>query len=163
MLIEPVFQRLELTLDTTLRRLSGNALALLPLLIAAGFATTAGAVWAAAMFGPVIGFLIVAGVLAILSAVIYAVQLERRRRLERVEQARLAAIDERNPVEAFMEATRLGQLPQMLMDGARAAAPEVAKSVLREAPKNLPLLIGAGIGLIVAQRIVDAASSHREA
>jgi hypothetical protein len=52
-----------------------------------------------------------------------------------------------------------------LYDLAKSAAPVAAKNAasvaLRKAPRNLPLLVGAGLGLVVAQRLVEAFSNGR--
>jgi hypothetical protein len=48
---------------------------------------------------------------------------------------------------------------------AKGAAPVAAKSAaisaLRAAPRNLPLLIGAGLGLMAASRLVNAVTNGR--
>lgn len=163
MLIEPMVQRLELSVDSALARVEGILVAGAPLLIGIGFATVAGDYYAVYWLGPVVGNLVVAGVFIVLSALIYAAQRRRNQRIAAQSAARLAAIEEQSPVNALLQATNLPQLQQMLVDGAKSAVPQLAKAALREAPKNLPLLIGAGVGLLVAQRIVDAVSHRNEA
>lgn len=163
MLIEPMVQRLELSVDSALSRVTGNILAGLPLLIGLGFATIAGDYYAVYWLGPVVGNLVVAGVFIVLSAVIYVIQRRRSERMARQTEARIAAIEEPSPINAFLDATQLPQLQQILVDGAKTAFPQLAQAALRQAPKNLPLLIGAGVGLFVAQRIVEAVSHRNEA
>lgn len=163
MLIEPVVRRLELSVGSAVNRVTGNLLAGVPLLIGVGFATAAGDYYAVFWLGPVVGNLVVAGVFIILSALIYAVQRSRNERIAQQAAARLAAIEDRSPVDALLNAAQLPQLQQMLLDSAKNAVPQLAQAALREAPKNLPLLIGAGVGLLVAQRIVDAVSHRHEA
>lgn len=163
MLIEPMVQRLELSVDSALARVGGTVVAGVPLLIGLGFATAAGDYYAVYWLGPVVGNLVVAGVFIVLSALIYAAQKRRNRRIAHEAAARLAAIEDQSPVNALLQATNLPQLQQMLVDGAKSAVPQLAKAAMREAPKNLPLLIGAGVGLLVAQRIVDAVSHRNDA
>ncbi|WP_363350026.1 hypothetical protein [Methylocystis echinoides] len=140
-------------------------MAAVPLLIAFGFATAAAAYWATESLGPLLGNLAVAGAFVLISLLVYA--LARRR--EAQQQARaseeLAALTEASPFAAISRAIQSSNATQALFDLAKSAAPVAAKNAarvaLREAPRNLPLLLGAGVGLMVASRLVNAMTNGR--
>ena len=80
----------------------------------------------------------------------------RERRAEKIADAELARIPVVNPVQAAMEQFHLQGIPETLLGYAGKSGTAVAKAVVDQAPKNIHLLIGAGVGLFVASRIVDA-------
>jgi hypothetical protein len=164
-MFEPIIKRAENAIEATLTRVSGNAIAAVPLLIAFGFTTAAGAYWANEMFGPLVGNLAVAGVFLVLSALAFAYARKR----EATQQARaseeLAALAQASPLAVLSNAFQSSNVTQYLFALAKNVAPVAAKNAalvaLRQAPRNLPLLLGAGLGLVVASRVVDAFTSGR--
>ncbi|MEF3366420.1 hypothetical protein V3H18_07725 [Methylocystis sp. 9N] len=162
MIIEPLFERIELKFDEMALRLSGNMLVVIPLIIAAGFATAGAAITLVDLYGPARGYLILAAGFAVLGLFMFLLQRRRLVRVENERVARLAAIAAEDPVNKFLARAQHFDLPTLLADGAKSTAPLVAKFLMREGPKNLGLAVGAGIGLYVAQKIVDMMSSTRE-
>ncbi|WP_457798978.1 hypothetical protein [Methylocystis sp. S23] len=159
-MFEPIIKRAENAVGATIVRMSGNAMAAVPLVIAFGFALAAATYWANEELGPLWGNLAIAGVFLVLSAFVFAYA----RRREAVQQARasaeLAALTEASPMTAISRALQSSNVSQALLDLAKTAAPSAAKNAaraaIREAPRNLPLLIGAGLGLMAASRLVNA-------
>lgn len=159
-MLEPIIKRAENAVGATIARLSGNAMAAIPLVIAFGFALAAATYWANEEFGPLWGNLAIAGIFLVLAALVFAYA----RRREAVQQARasaeLAALTDASPMIAISRALQSANVSQALLDLAKNAAPVAAKNAariaIREAPRNLPLLIGAGLGLMAASRLVDA-------
>lgn len=164
-MFEPMIKRAENAVGATITRLSGNAMAAVPLLIAFGFALAAVAYWANEALGPLFGNLAIAGAFLVIALAVYAYA----RRREAVQQARasaeLAALTEASPITAIQRALQSSNVSQALYDMARNVAPTAAKtaavSALRAAPRNLPLLVGAGLGLMVASRLVEAWTNGR--
>jgi len=162
MFVEPIVKRVENAMDATVARVSGSALALIPLLAAAGFATAAAAIYANERLGPERGNLLLAGVFLVVSLVTFGVVRRREARMKARARAELAAMTPVNSVEALLDGMNLSNLPQALMDAAKTAAPDIGKAALKELPRNLHLLVGAGVGLFLASRIVDALDKSRE-
>jgi hypothetical protein len=164
-MFEPIIKRAENAVGATITRLSGNAMAAVPLVIALGFALAAATYWANAELGPLWGNLAIAGIFLVLSAVVFAYA----RRREVVHQARasaeLAALTEASPMNAISRALQSSDVSQTLLYLAKSAAPVAAKNAaraaLRDAPRNLPLLIGAGLGVMAASRLVNALTNGR--
>jgi hypothetical protein len=164
-MFEPIIKRAENAVGATITRISGNAMAAVPLVIALGFALAAATYWANAELGPLWGNLAIAGIFLCLSAVVFAYA----RRREVVQQARasaeLAALTETSPMTVISRALQSSNVSQTLLDLAKSAAPVAAKNAvraaLRDAPRNLPLLIGAGLGVMAASRLVNALTNGR--
>lgn len=164
-MFEPLIKRAENAVGGAITRISGNAMAAVPFIIAFGFATAAAAYWATDEFGPLFGNLVIAGIFLVIAVFIYG--LARRR--EAMQQARaseeLAALTEASPFNAISRAVQSSNASQALYDLAKRAVPVAAKNtarvMLRDAPRNLPLLLGAGVGLMVASRLVNAMSNGR--
>ena len=66
-MFEPVIKRAENAVSATITRVSGNAMAAVPLLLAFGFATAAAAWWAIDAYGPLIGNLVIAGAFLVIA------------------------------------------------------------------------------------------------
>jgi hypothetical protein len=159
-MFEPIIKWAENAVGATITRLSGNAMAAIPLLIAFGFALAAATYWADEELGPPYGNLAISGAFLVVALLVYAYA----RRREAVQQARasaeLAALTEASPLTAISRALQSSNVSQSLLDLAKNAAPIAARNAarvaVREAPRNLPLLIGAGLGLMAASRLVNA-------
>lgn len=164
-MFEPIIKRAENAVGATITRVSGNAMAAIPLLIAFGFATAAGAYWAYDSFGPLVGNLAVAGAFLVVAAFVYAYARRREAQQQARASEELAALTDASPMIAISRALQSSNVSQALLDLARNAAPAAARnaaiSALRAAPRNLPLLIGAGLGLMAASRLVDAWTNGR--
>jgi hypothetical protein len=159
-MFEPVIKRAENAVSATITRVSGNAMAAVPLLLAFGFATAAAAWWAIDAYGPLIGNLVIAGAFLLIALFVYAYARRREATQQARASAELAQLTEASPLVAIQRAISSSNATQALYDLAKYSAPAAAKNVarvaLREAPRNIPLLLGAGVGLMVAQRLVSA-------
>lgn len=159
-MFEPFIKRAENAVGATITRVSGNAMAAVPLVLAFGFATAAAAWWAIDSFGPLVGNLVIAGAFLVIAAFVYAYARRREAQQQARASAELAALTDASPFNAISRAIQSSNASQALLDLAKSAAPAAAKNAarvaLREAPRNLPLLLGAGVGLMVAQRLVNA-------
>lgn len=164
-MFEPLLKRAENAVGATITRVSGNAMAAVPLLLAFGFATAAAAWWAIDSLGPLYGNLAIAGAFLVIAAFIFAYARRREARQQAQASAELAQLTEASPFVAIQRAISSSNASAALFELARSAAPVAAKNAaraaLREAPRNLPLLLGAGVGLMVASRLVNAMSNGR--
>ncbi len=164
-MFEPIIKRAENAVGATIIRVSGNAMAAVPLVVAFGFATAAAAYWATQNFGPLFGNLVLAGAFLVLSLALYAYARAREARQQARASEELAALTEASPLTAISRALQSSNASRALYDLAVGAAPVAAKRAarvaLREAPRNLPLLLGAGLGLMVASRLVNAMTNGR--
>jgi hypothetical protein len=155
-----MIKRAENAVGATITRLSGNAMAAVPLLLAFGFATAAAAWWAIDAFGPLFGNLVVAGAFLVIAVFVFAYARRREAQQQARASVELAQLTEASPFVVFQRAIASSNASQALFDLAKNAAPTAARNAarvaLREAPRNLPLLLGAGVGLMVAQRLVHA-------
>ena len=100
--------------------------------------------------------LILCGAYVVVALVVYTLVRVRERRSAEVAQAELAQMPIVNPVTAAMDQLHLPNLQRTLMDFAGKSGPVAAKVVMDQTSKNLHLLIGAGAGIYIASRIVDA-------
>ncbi|MGJ0509163.1 MAG: hypothetical protein ACR652_18970 [Methylocystis sp.] len=154
-------KRVENAVGARMTHLSGIAMAAVPLLVAAGFAMAAGVYWANEELGPLFGNLAVAGVFLVISALAYAYARRREEQREARVREELEAMAQASPMAAILRALQSPNVSGALVDMAKTAAPKAAASVLRSAPRNLPLLVGAGVGLMVASRLVEAWTNGR--
>ncbi len=164
-MFDPILKRAETAVAATITRISGNAIAAVPLLIAFGFATAAAAYWANETLGPLAGNLAVAGVFLAISVVAFAYARNREAMRQARASEELAALRDDSPFAMLSSAFQSPNVILTLFDMAKGAAPSAARSVagaaLRAAPRNLPLLLGAGLGLMVASRLVGALTNGR--
>ena len=164
-MFEPIIKRAENAVGATITRVSGNAMAVVPLLVAFGFATAAATYWANETLGPLVGNLAIAGVFLALSVFVFAYARNRQAKQEARASEELAALTESSPLGALSSAFQSSNVMQTLFELAKSAAPVAAKNAarvaLRQAPRNLPLLVGAGVGLMVASRLVGALTNGR--
>ena len=156
MFVEPILKRLEHKIESTVSHASGTAIALVPLLVAVGFGTAAADSYLQQRFSSPETYLILCGAYVIVALVIYMVVRAREHRSAQIAEAELAEMPIVNPVTAAMDQLRLPNIQQTLMDFAGRSGPVAARAVMDQTSKNLHLLIGAGAGIYVASRIVDA-------
>lgn len=164
-MFEPIVKRTENAVEAIITRISGNAIAAIPLLVAFGFALVAAAYWANEELGPLLGNLAIAGVFLVIALIAFAYVRRREAARQARASAELAALTEASPMTAIARALQSPDVSQAFLDLAKTAAPIAAKNAarvaLREAPRNLPLLIGAGLGLMAASRLVNALTNGR--
>jgi hypothetical protein len=155
MFFEPVLKLLEAKVQSAVSHVSGSAMALAPLFVAIGFGTAAADSWLKDVYGERVAYLILGAAYLMIALVIYAAARARERRNAKVV-AQLAETSIINPVrEATNYLSLAGVEDTLLALAGRTGAPAV-KVVAEQASKNLHLLIGAGIGIYLASRLVDA-------
>jgi hypothetical protein len=155
MFVEPILRRLENAIQSRVIHVSGSVLALVPLLIAVGFGTAAADSYLAERFGVQIANVVLCGVWLVIAFVIYEIARARERRNAKIAEEQIAQMPIENPVRAVLEQVRLPNMDRLLVEIAGKSAPAAAK-ILASQSKNLHLLIGAGLGVYLASRIVDA-------
>lgn len=155
MIFERLVRGIEYSLDARVSRMTVSIVAMIPMAIAVAFAIAAATYYSTGLYGPVIGNLVLAGVFLTIAVLAIPYERQRRREIAQLAAVRTAALDENSAPELF-DTAQMARLPEALMANAKALAPELVGVLLRNAPKNVPLLLGAGIGLFLAQRIVDA-------
>ncbi|HEY8137265.1 MAG TPA: hypothetical protein VIF61_05460 [Methylocystis sp.] len=156
MFVEPILKRLEHKIQSTVSHASGTAIALVPLLVAVGFGTAAADFYLQERFSPPEAYLILCGAYLVVALVIYMVARAREQRSAEIAEAELAQMPIVSPVTAAMDQLSLLNIQRTLLDFAGRSGPAAAKAVMDQTTKNLHLLIGAGAGIYVASRIVDA-------
>lgn len=155
MFVEPILKRLEHKIQSTVSHASGTAIALVPLVVAVGFGTAAADSYLQERFSSPVVYLILCGAYLVVALVIYLVARARERRSDEIAEAELARMRIASPVREAMDQLRLTDISRALLALAGSSGP-AAKAVMDQTTKNLHLLIGAGAGIYVASRIVDA-------
>ncbi len=153
MFVEPILKRPEHKIQSTVGHVSGAAIALVPLLVAVGFGTAAADSYLQERFSSPVACLILCGAYLVAAPVIYIVVRARERRSAEIAEAELAQTPIVSPVTAAMDQLHI---QRTLLDLAGSSGPAAAKAVVEQTTKNLHLLIGAGAGIYLASRIVDA-------
>ena len=156
MFVEPILKRLEHKIESTVSHASGTAIVLVPLLVAVGFGTAAADTYLQERFSSPVVYLILCGAYLVVALVIYLVARARERRSDEIAEAELARTRIASPVREAMDQLRLTDISRALLALAGSSGPAAAKVVMDQTTKNLHLLIGAGAGIYVASRIVDA-------
>ena len=156
MLVEPILKRLENKIQSTVGQVSGAAIALVPLLVAVGFGTAAADSYLLKRFSSPVAYLILCGAYLVVALAIYVVVRAREQRSAQIAEAELARMPIVSPVTAAMDQLSLPNIQRMLLDIAGKSGPAAAKAVVDQTTKNIHLLIGAGAGIYIASRIVDA-------
>lgn len=162
MFVEPILLRMEHKIHSVVSHVSGSIVALVPLLISAGFGTAAADSYLLERFSSRIADLILCGVYLGVAILCYVFARTRERRTAEIADAELARMPVVNPVQAAMDQFHLQDIPELLLGYAGKSGSAVAKAVLDQAPKNVHLIIGAGVGLFVASRIVDALNRRHD-
>lgn len=148
MLVEQIVQRIERIIDAVTDRIYGNLIIWTPLVVAAVFVTAAASAFANERLGPELGPLALAGAFFVIFLLALLFRSSRAAEEPAPQQS-----TETNPFASFLEPSNLLSIEKEVFNSVKSAAPRLAKELLRQAPKNLHLLAGATIGLIVASKI----------
>jgi hypothetical protein len=162
MFVEPILKRLEQKIQSIVSHVSGAAIALVPLLVAVGFGTAAADSFLQQRFSAPETYLILSGGYLVVALVIYIVARRREQRSDKIAEAELAEMPIVNPVKAAMDQFHLPDIQRTLLDIAGRSGPVAAKAMMDQTSKNLHLLIGAGVGIYIASRIVDALNRRND-
>jgi hypothetical protein len=161
MFSEPIIKLLETKVKSAVSQVSGAAMSLAPLVVAVGFGTAAADSWLKDAYGERVAYLILGAAYLLIAPTIYAAARVRQRRNAEIA-AQLAETSIINPVREATNQLNLASLEDTLLALAgRTSAPAV-KVVAEQVAKNFHLLVGAGIGIYLASRLVEALH-HREA
>jgi hypothetical protein len=153
--VEPILKRLENMVQSTVAHVSGSVIALFPFLVAVGFGTAAADSYLTEQFGAQIANLVLCGAYLVIALAIYGVARARERRHAEIAREQLEQLPLVNPIRAALDQVQTPRIDRMLVEIAGKSAPAAAQA-LRGQAKNLHLLIGAGLGIYIASRIVDA-------
>jgi uncharacterized membrane protein len=156
MFVEPILKRLEYKIQSAVSHVSGAAIALVPLFVGVGFGTAAAASYLEQRFSSPLAYLILCGAYLVVALVIYMVARAHEQRSAEIAEAKMAEMPIESPVTAAMDQLHIPNIQRTLLDLAGKSGPVAAKAVMDQTSKNLHLLIGAGVGIYVASRIVDA-------
>jgi len=154
MLFEPIVKLLEAKAQSAVIHVSGAALALMPLIVAIGFGTAAADSWLTEAYGERNASLILGAAYLVIALVIYAMAKEREQRKVR-DAAEIAETTNVNPVSKLTHQFNLAGIEDTLMTLTGRTGAPAARVVADQAAKNLHLLLGAGLGIYFASRIVD--------
>ena len=156
MFVEPILKRVEAKIQSTVSHASGTAIAVVPFLVAVGFATAAADSYLIERYDVRTAYLILGAAYLVIAAIVYVLARERERQKARVVEAELADAPIINPVKAAMDQFSLPSIEQTLMSFAGKTSAPAAKAVADQAMKNAHLIIGAGIGGLVAALLLSA-------
>jgi hypothetical protein len=160
MFFEPILKLLEAKVQSAVSHVSGAAMALAPLVVAIGFGTAAADSWLKEAYGERVAYLILGAAYLFLALAIYAAARVRERRNARAV-AQLAETSIINPVREATNQLRLGGIEETLLALAGRTGAPAARVVAEQAAKNLHLLVGAGVGIYIASRLVAALNTRQ--
>ncbi len=155
MFVELILKMLEAKVQATVSHVSGTALALVPLAVAIGFGTAAADSWLKDAYGERTAYLILGGAYLLAAIVCYAVARARERRQEQTA-AQLAETSIFHPMREVTDQLNLSGVEGALLEFAGKTGAPAMRVATEQAAKNAHLLIGAGIGVYIASRIVNA-------
>jgi len=155
MFVEPILKLLEARLRVSVSHVSGAALALAPLAVGIGFGTAAADSWLKVAYGERAAYLMLGGAYLVIAAVVYAAVRARERKQEKLAEE-LAETPMLHPIREVANHLNLAGVEGTLLGLAGRTGAPAMRAVTEQAAKNAHLLIGAGIGIYLASRIVDA-------
>jgi len=155
MLFEPILKLLEAKVQSAVSHVSGAAMAVVPLIVAIGFGTAAADSWLREAHGERTAYLILGAAYLVIAVTTYAVARVRVRRKAKIA-AELAETTTINPVRQVTDHFSLAGVEDTLLSLAGRTGAPAARVVAEQAAKNFHLLLGAGIGIYFASRLMDA-------
>ncbi|MFY9657292.1 MAG: hypothetical protein WAK01_12025 [Methylocystis sp.] len=161
MLFEPIMKLLEARAQSAVSHVSTTAMALVPLLVAVGFATAAADSWLREAYGERIAFLILAATYLVIALLIYGAAREREHRKAR-EAAEIAETTIVSPMRELTSHFNLAGVEETLLSLVGRTGAPAAKVVAEQAARNVHLLLGAGLGIYFASRIVDGLRTRQQ-
>jgi len=154
MIFEPILKLLEAKVQSAVSHVSGAAMALAPLVVAIGFGTAAANSWLRDAYGERAAYLILGAAYLLVALVIYAVGRARDRRNAKIAEE-LAETTIVNPVREVTNRFSMAGIEDALLTLAGRTGAPAARVVAEQAAKNFHLLLGAGIGIYFASRLVN--------
>jgi Na+-transporting methylmalonyl-CoA/oxaloacetate decarboxylase gamma subunit len=155
-MFQGLFRRAERSIDQAVSRIVARAMVVAPLLVAAGFATTAVTVKLVELYGSVVAYGIMAAVFAAISLITMALvgvgnsapAAEVKAAEEKLEDSASPQKDESSGVEDLLT-------PEMRSVFA-SAAPIALPGMLRLVGRNLPLLLILAVAAFIISRFGDS-------
>lgn len=156
MMLDPIFRRVDESIENATRGASRLALVSIFALLALGFATTAAHAYATQAWGQIGGNLVIAGAFLVAAFIIYfatassgSVAVETLPAPE-VEEGGFNAM---SFVEQIMKPD--ADFVKSIGSSVSSLAPVAAKAVAERVGPNLHLLVGAAVGLLIASKLAD--------
>lgn len=150
-----IFRKAQATVDNAIAQVVWGSVLVVPLLIAAGFATAAGSNYLHRIYEPEIANLIVAGIFLGIAALIgigYALRKPETSASEELKAQQQSAERNNEPSDEDTLSAFGGVDRDILMAALTSAAPYAVRPVLGAAFRNLPLLLVVAIGAFVLSR-----------
>ena len=156
-MFDSLLRRAQVTVDNAIDQAINRVIVTTPFVIAAGFGTAALTVRMTRMFGDEMGYLIVAGIFAVIGLIVAAIVSIPRSRPAEVAGEAAAPEPEADPVKAA-EAERKGAaIDSELMNTAlKTMAPIALPVILRIFGRNLPLIAAILGAIFVMTRTPEA-------
>lgn len=153
MILDTIFHRVDGTIENATQRASRFLVVVVLALFALGFATAAAHAYATAIWGEIVGNLVVAS--AFLFAAIVAYFTAASQASQRLEAQTPAAELESKNFSALTFADQLLNSNSDMVKSIGSLAPVAAKAVAERVGPNLHLIIGAALGLLVASKLAE--------
>jgi len=153
MFLDPIFRRVDETIENATRGASRFAFVIVLALLALGFATAAAHAYAIRAWGDIAGNLIIAGVFLFAAVIAYLIMA--RQASQRIEAQAAAAELEAKSFSAQSIADQFLKSDSDLVKSIGSLAPVAAKAVAERVGPHLHLIVGAALGLMVASKLAD--------
>ncbi|MEZ5856438.1 MAG: hypothetical protein R3D67_17445 [Hyphomicrobiaceae bacterium] len=148
-MIQAIFRRAEATVDHAVGSLLARVLVAIPFLVAAGFATAAGAYYITSAYGPQAGNLVMAVTFAVIGLIVWAI-VASRPAPSLLEDAHDATIKDEARKAAQPADPVLAQADrEMMMAALTSLGPLALPTIGRLVAKNLPLIAAIGAAAFI--------------
>jgi hypothetical protein len=155
-MFEAIVKRVEASIRSSVDHAWGTFFALLPLIVAFGFATAAADSYLSELYGTRVAYVVLCVAYLVITFAVYVVARVRAQSRSESAQAELAEAPIVNPVKAAFDQLQLPNVEQRLLTFAGETGAPAAKALAEQVAKNAHLLFGAAAGIYVASRLVDA-------
>jgi hypothetical protein len=153
MFLDPIFRRVDETIENATRGASHFAIVVILTLFALGFTTAAAHAYATEIWGEITGNLVIAGVFVFLAIIVYFVTASRR---ARPDETQIEAVElEAQGLSAMALADQFLKSNSDMVKSIGSLAPVAAKAVAERVGPNLHLIIGAALGLMIASKLAE--------
>lgn len=157
MMLDPLFRRVDESLENATRTASRLAIVMTLSLLALGFATAAAHAYATRMWGDIAGNLVIAGAFLAAALIVYLATAPRSSEIEETQAP--ASTIEASGFSALPFADQLlkadGDLVRSIGSSIGSMAPVAARAVAERVAPNLHLIVGAAAGLFVASKLAQ--------
>ena len=153
MFLDPIFRRVNETIENATRGASRFAIVLILALFALGFATAAAHAYATEIWGEIAGNLVIAAVFLFAAIVVYSVIASRQASMRETQAS--AAELEADGLSALSLADQFLNPNSDMVKSIGSLAPIAAKAVAERIGPNLHLIVGAALGLMVASKLAE--------